>query len=72
MKYVSEDSDAATHPFFLIMGNFNGHNPLWGSKDLNSHGKLVEDFINNNCLCILNNGEYINFHEPSEKKYRHL
>ena len=25
---------------FLIMGDLNGHNPLWGSMDINAKGKI--------------------------------
>ena len=38
----------------LLMGDFNGHNPLWGGSTLDTRGKLVEDFVNNNNLCVLN------------------
>ena len=37
---------------FVILGDFNAHNPLWGSIDTNIHGQLIEDFINNNSLCL--------------------
>jgi hypothetical protein len=38
------------------MGDFNGHNPLWGSDKLTDKGKKLEDFANQNNLCILNDG----------------
>jgi endonuclease/exonuclease/phosphatase family metal-dependent hydrolase len=28
---------------FIIMGDFNGHNPLWGSKTTTDKGKKLED-----------------------------
>ena len=31
-------------PFFLL-GDFNGHNVLWGSKDNDPRGELTESFI---------------------------
>ena len=50
---------------FLILGDFNAHNPLWRSPDINPRGHTIEDFITDNCLCILNNGDSTYFHEPS-------
>ena len=50
---------------FIILGDFNAHNPLWGSPDINHRGEIIEDFIMGNCLCILNNGDNTYFHEPS-------
>ena len=50
---------------FIILGDFNAHNPLWGSPDTNHRGQIIEDFIAGNCLCILNNGDNTYFHEPS-------
>ena len=39
---------------YIVLGDFNGHNTLWGSKDTNRRGKTIEDFINANNLCIFN------------------
>lgn len=46
----------------LIMGNFNAHNPLWGSKRLDRRGRLIENLLNDNDLILLNTGEgtYLN------------
>ena len=33
---------------FIILGDFNAHNPLWGSPDVNTRGQLIEDFITGN------------------------
>jgi hypothetical protein len=30
---------------FIVMGDFNGHNPLWGSKTTTDKGKKLEDFL---------------------------
>jgi hypothetical protein len=38
------------------MGDFNGHNPLWGSKTTTDKGKKLEDFISQEGLCIFNDG----------------
>ena len=42
---------------FLLLGDFNGHNIMWGSSDTNSRGKVVEDFIGRHDLCLFNNKE---------------
>ena len=41
---------------FIIMGDFNGHNPLWGSKTTTDKGKKLEDFLSQEGLCIFNDG----------------
>ena len=38
------------------MGDFNGHNPLWGSKTTTDKGKQLEDFLSQEGLCIFNDG----------------
>ena len=40
----------------MIMGDFNAHNPLWGSKNLNVKGKRIENFLSQEGLCIFNDG----------------
>ena len=49
----------------ILMGDFNAHSPLWGCKDLNSRGRVIEDFINNNNLCLLNEGISTYLHPAS-------
>ena len=38
----------------LLCGDFNAHSTLWGCTKLDRRGKMVEDFITKNNLCILN------------------
>ena len=33
---------------------FNGHNVLWGSNDNDPRGELIEDFITENDICLMN------------------
>ena len=40
----------------MIMGDFNAHNPLWGSDNVTDKGKIVEDALSNLNLYILNDG----------------
>ena len=39
---------------YLLLGDFNGHNILWGNKENNSRGELIENFITNNDICLMN------------------
>lgn len=49
-------------PPFILLGDFNSHNPIWGSTNTDSTGKIVEDLINSNDdLIILNNGTNTHF-----------
>ena len=41
---------------FIIMGDLNGHNPLWGSNDTNNKGKHIEDMLSDHQLCVFNDG----------------
>ncbi|GBO29232.1 putative RNA-directed DNA polymerase from transposon X-element [Araneus ventricosus] len=50
---------------FILLGDFNGHSTLWGSDSTNSRGRQIEQFISDNCLCLLNNDEKTYFHEPT-------
>ena len=50
---------------YLLLGDFNGHSTWWGSDDTNSRGRQIEQFITDNCLCLLNTDEKTYFHEPT-------
>ena len=39
---------------FILLGDFNGHNILWGSKDINDKDRIIESFIDNHGLCLYN------------------
>lgn len=39
---------------YLLLGDFNGHNFIWGSSDVNEKGRIIENFINQNNLCLFN------------------
>ena len=39
---------------FLILGDFNAHNPLWGSDKLSPKGQMIEDLINCNAVNLFN------------------
>ena len=46
----------------MILGDFNAHNPLWGSDHQTPKGKVMETFISQNDLCLFNNGSYTFLH----------
>ena len=41
---------------FVIMGDLNGHSPLWGSEDTNARGRIIESVVEQLDLCIFNDG----------------
>ncbi|GBO28074.1 hypothetical protein AVEN_95842-1 [Araneus ventricosus] len=48
---------------FIIIGDLNGHSPLWGSMNTNPRGQQIEEFINIHSLCLLNNAKDTYFHQ---------
>ena len=40
----------------IICGDFNSHNPIWGSKDIDANGRTVEEFMHKHDLVLLNEG----------------
>ena len=55
-------------PPFIIMGDFNGHSPLWGSPDTNDRGRLVESFLEELDLCVLNDGTNTYLHPATNTR----
>ncbi|VDI13058.1 Hypothetical predicted protein [Mytilus galloprovincialis] len=53
---------------FILMGDFNAHNPLRGSKTHNAKGKIIEDFVSQEGLCIFNDGSNTYLH-PGNGSY---
>ena len=39
---------------FILLGDFNSHNTMWGCSSTNHKGKTLENIINNNNLCLFN------------------
>ena len=39
---------------YMLVGDFIGHNVLWGSNDNDPRGELIEDFITENDICLMN------------------
>ena len=40
---------------FIIMGDFNSHDEIWGSKKTEKKGKIIEPLLNKHHLSIYNN-----------------
>ena len=57
-----EDLLSQLPPPALLLGDFNAHSHLWGCRDTNRQGKLIEDFILKQNLCLLNTGVSTYFH----------
>ena len=53
---------------YILMGDFNAHNPIWGSRLQNNKGKIVEDFLNQEGFCIFNDGSDTYLH-PGNGSY---
>ena len=43
---------------FLLLGDFNAHNPLWGGENLDCKGETIEELIDNNPISIFNDGTF--------------
>ena len=39
---------------FVLLGDFNAHNVLWGGDSTDSRGDMIENFISSNQLCLWN------------------
>ena len=50
---------------YLLLGYFNGHNILWGNKENNSRGELIENVITNNDICLMNDKSNTYMHYPT-------
>ena len=48
---------------FIILGDFNGHNILWGGQNNDSRGEIFENFITKNDICIMNDKSFT-YHSP--------
>ena len=47
---------------FVLLGDFNGHSPVWGNESYNSRGQMLEDLFSEMDLCILNDGSSTYIH----------
>ena len=49
---------------FVLLGDFNGHSPVWGNESYNSRGQMLEYLFSEMDLCILNDGSSTYIHPP--------
>ena len=49
-------------PPFLLLGDFNAHNPLWGGNVLDVYGTIVENILNTNDVILYNDGSMTYHH----------
>ena len=56
---------------FLLVGDFNAHNPLWHvyCTEADSNGSKIEQMINDNHLCILNDSEISTYYSKTHGSY---
>ena len=47
---------------FIIMADFNSHSNVWGCRDTDQKGRIIEDVINRNNLLLYNNKSYTYLH----------
>ncbi len=52
----------------LLIGDYNSHSPLWGCSYLDNKGHQIEDFLNKNTLCILNEKQTTYIHPATGTK----
>eukprot|EP00745_Piridium_sociabile_P035474 TRINITY_DN619_c0_g1_i8.p1 TRINITY_DN619_c0_g1~~TRINITY_DN619_c0_g1_i8.p1 ORF type:complete len:361 (-),score=22.59 TRINITY_DN619_c0_g1_i8:3-1085(-) len=52
---------------FLLLGDFNGHSPLWGSEETSARGLLLENMFSELDLCCLNDRSPTYLHPATGK-----
>ena len=50
---------------YMLLGDFNAHNAVWGSDSNNNKGNVIYKFISDNNLCLMNDGSYTYLHPGS-------
>ncbi len=50
---------------FLLLGDFNAHNVVWGCDNNNNRGNIIYKYIMDNSLCLLNDESYTYLHPGS-------
>ena len=56
---------------FLLVGDFNAHNPLWDSSitDCDTNGSRLEQVVLNHNLCILNDGDISTYYSKTHGSF---
>lgn len=53
-------------PPFILMGDLNAHNVLWGSTRVDARGKVLERILLSRSLCLLNTGAPTYVHSATQ------
>ena len=53
---------------FILMGDFNSHHKLWGCRDTNDKGRIIEEFITKQDLVLLND-KFSSYLHPATGSY---
>ena len=53
---------------YIILGDLNGHSPTWGCRDFNVKGRLIEAFVTNNDISLLNSLAHTYIHPATGSK----
>ena len=70
VKELDHLVDQLTTPF-ILMGDFNAHHTLWGCTNMNDKGRIIEDFITEHDLVLLNDKSSTYLH-PATGSYSSL
>ena len=49
----------------MKLGDFNGHHKKWDGRDMNPRSRIIEDFLSDENLCILNDDSITYLHPAS-------
>ena len=49
----------------MKLGDFNGHHKKWDGRDMNPRSGIIEDFLSDENLCILNDDSITYLHPAS-------
>ena len=53
---------------FVLMGDFNAHNAIWGDSKTDGKGRMVERIIDRKSLCLFNRKE-ATYHHPASGSF---
>ena len=56
---------------FIVLGDLNAHNPLWGSSRTDARGRLIEKFLTSSGACLFNK-QQPTYHNIAHNTYSHL
>ena len=62
-----ENLIAELPPNFILLGDFNSHNTIWGSVKTDKRGEIIEEVINNHDIVLLNDLSPTHFNIPTGK-----